>query len=112
MSDMPVNLTNLRTITDGDIDTELLLFEQFKESANTALQTMQENCVPGFNEAWRRAAHALKGTAYNLGAENLGNLCKHAQENAEASETDKAALLSQMKLEYAGVIAFLDRVHA
>jgi HPt (histidine-containing phosphotransfer) domain-containing protein len=108
---MPVDLTNLRTITDGDRDTELLLFEEFHISGTPLLQAMQQGCVEGHSEDWRRAAHALKGAAYNLGAQMLGDLCKQAQESADATAAAKAALLSRIREEYGTVISFLNTVH-
>ena len=65
---MPVDLTNLRTITDGDKEMEELLFAQFRESGDATLQAMQDGCIDGPSEGWRKAAHAVKGTSYNLGA--------------------------------------------
>lgn len=107
----PVDLTNLRTMTDGDKEMELALFEEFYSSSEAAFGNMAANCTDGQNEAWRATAHAIKGSAYNIGANALGNLCKQAQENPAASGSDKQALLEKIKTEYAAVKAFLQAVY-
>lgn len=102
-----VDLANLRSITDGNKELELMLFNEFCISAETSIQTMAENCV----ENWRSAAHALKGSAYNLGAHILGDLCKKAQDNPAIDGTEKEELLNAIKAEYIRVKAFLGNVH-
>lgn len=107
-----VDLTNLRSMTDGDKDLEVILFHEFCSSAEVALQKMAENSGDGHNESWRSIAHALKGTSYNLGANGMGNLCKAAQNNPAASATEKRELLERLQAEYAQVKQFLKTVHA
>lgn len=108
---VPVDLTNLRSMTDGDRELEVILFQEFSRAAEAALREMAENCVDGHNEPWKVAAHALKGTAYNLGAHGMGDLCKTAQENPAASGVEKKELLDQLQAEYAQVEQFLKTAH-
>ena len=109
----PVDLTNLRTMTDGDKEMELALFQEFYSSSEAAFDKMaKEGCTDGQNEIWRTTAHAIKGSAYNLGAKALGDLCEQAQENPAASGSDKEVLLEKIKTEYAAVKAYLQMVHA
>src|SRR5689334_20471071 len=96
-----VDLTDLRSLTDGDKEMELALFKEFYTSSEALLGTLGKHCVDGPSETWRTTAHALKGSAYNLGAMGLGDLYKHAQENPAASSSDKQKLLEKMKTEYA-----------
>lgn len=104
----PVDLTNLRSITEGNKDIEQMLFEEFLSSSDAALATLASQCTDGANEIWRSTAHAMKGTALNLGAEKLGELCKTAQETSAATAADKASLLHQIQTEYTLVKAFLN----
>ena len=57
--------------------------------------------------AWQKAAHALKGIAYNLGAIALGNLSKDAQEKYDMSHQDKHDLLKKIEIELRAVLEFL-----
>lgn len=105
-----VDLTNLRSMTDGDKELEEALFSEFCSSTEASLNAMAAYCVDGASEPWRAAAHALKGTAYNLGATPLGELCKKAQEGYMASGSEKSALLDAMRSEYAKVKAYLESI--
>lgn len=106
-----VDLTDLRTMTDGDKEMEMALFDEFYSSSESLIQTMEANSVDGPNEGWRASAHALKGSAYNLGAKELGDMCKQAQDHPEVSGAEKKALLTKIQAEYAGVKAYLQSVH-
>jgi HPt (histidine-containing phosphotransfer) domain-containing protein len=111
MTDMPVDLANLRTITDGDRDTEVELFAQFCQSGDVILQELQKCCVDGHSDGWYRSSHSLKGTAYSLGAQVLGDLAKEAQNSPALPATDKTVLLAKIRDEYSRVTAFLSTVH-
>lgn len=108
----PVDLTDLRTMTDGDKEMETALFEEFYSSSQQLIGTMASNCTDGENESWRGAAHALKGSSYNLGAKELGDLCKEAQEYQDMPASEKTELLEKIKTEYAAVETYLKSVHA
>lgn len=107
----PVDLTDLRSMTDGDKNMELALFAEFYSSSEAAFDKMAANCTDGQNETWRSNAHAIKGSAYNIGAKALGDLCKQAQENSTASGSDKQALMEKIKAEYAAVKTYLQAVY-
>ena len=103
----PVDLTNLRSMTDADRGMEKALFEEFFISFEAGINTLQTNIGESASEAWRKEAHALKGIALNLGAEQLGALCKQAQEELHASAGDKDELLKKIRAEYEQVRQFL-----
>jgi HPt (histidine-containing phosphotransfer) domain-containing protein len=103
----PVNLENLREMTDGDKKMEKLLFEEFFSSSEECIAIMKENCVDGENEPYRANSHALKGTAINLGAERLSELCKNSQESSAASSDEKKRMVAGIKQEYEEVKIFL-----
>ncbi len=103
----PVDLSNLREMTDGDIELERELFAEFISSSQECISIMEENCCNGENEIWHATAHALKGTSVNLGAEKLGELCKKAQEQQNAYSNEKQQILSDIKAEYNEVKIYL-----
>jgi HPt (histidine-containing phosphotransfer) domain-containing protein len=106
-----VDLTDLRSMTDGDIELELALFQEFYSSSEELIDKLATHCADGPSETWRATAHALKGTGYNIGAHPLGDLCKQAQDNPAADQADKQALLEKIKSEYVVVKAYLQTVH-
>ena len=108
MSDEPVDLTNLRELTGGDEEMETELFLEFLSSAREAIAILEQNCLDGENDDWRRATHALKGTSLSLGAERLSQICKTGQEKQGSDTEEKSEILTGIKAEFQKVEAFLD----
>jgi HPt (histidine-containing phosphotransfer) domain-containing protein len=106
----PVNLTNLRSMIDGDAEMEKALFEEFFSSFAAGIEALQANCTNSDTEAWRKEAHALKGVALNLGAQNLGNLCKNGQDSYLGNAQTKEKILGDIREEYTKVKAFLQKL--
>ena len=96
----PVDLTNLREMTDGDKDLETALFQEYFSSSEKLLDELNQAIASDNVEEWRRAAHALKGTSYNLGAQKLGDYCKAAQEGNLAPKSEKETLYETIASEY------------
>ena len=96
----PVDLTNLREMTDGDKDLESALFQEYFSSSEKLLGEISQALASDDSEEWRRAAHALKGTSYNLGAQRLGDHCKVAQESSLSPKEEKERLYKTISSEY------------
>lgn len=103
----PVDLTYLRELTGGDKEVEGRLFELFITSCEDAIKTLEANCTDGENAAWRKQAHALKGSSVNIGANALAGLCSKAQDLFTAPSNDKQAVLSSIKSQFQETKAFL-----
>jgi len=110
MNSSPVDLTNLRTMTDGDQELEEALFTEFYSSFEHGIGVLKGNTDPAQAEVWRKTAHGLKGTALNLGAEMLGRLCEKAQEEPQAAPPAKQQLLQRIEAEYEQVKTYLKQV--
>src|SRR4051812_42915758 len=108
---VPVDLTNLRTMTDGDMEMEKELFKEFYTSFETGMGTLQAHCDGESSEAWRKEAHALKGIALNLGADKLGALCKTGQDDYQAATAAKKEMLQNIQVEYALVKQFMQKLY-
>ncbi len=106
----PVDLTNLRSITDGDRDMEQALFEEFVSSFEAGIAELQSNVTDSVSESWRKNAHALKGIAVNLGAFRLGDLCKKAQEEFSSTQENKSDMAGRIQEEYILVKKFLSEL--
>lgn len=102
-----VDLTNLHEMTGNDAALEKELFHIFLVTAAESITILRNSCEPDATEAWRKAAHALKGISLNLGAEALGKLCQDAQENAAAAPDKKHATLTAIEAEHMRVEEFL-----
>jgi|CXWL01.1.fsa_nt_gi HPt (histidine-containing phosphotransfer) domain-containing protein len=106
----PVDLVNLRSMTDGDVDMEKALFEEFFSSFDSSISILQKSFGDVAAEEWRKEAHALKGISLNLGAMKLGEICKKAQDESSASGDVKGNILNDIKTEYELVRQFLTRL--
>lgn len=104
---LPVDLKNLREITDGDTEMERELFNEFISTSDEYIDTLGKSTSLDANEAWRAISHSFKGIALNLGAEKLGELCKTAQENNMSSAENKTAMLTAINQEYIAVRDYL-----
>ncbi len=97
----------LELFTDGDPDEERALIEMFTTYAEESLEILQAECDSGDNEIWKKAAHKLKGSAANLGAELLSDICYTAEKSFEENSEIKAAILSNILACYRNVCAAL-----
>lgn len=92
--EQPIDLAHLRLFTDGDRHEEHELFTIFLDRADDTLDKLDAALRFNNSEAWRRAAHLLKGASGNLGARKLFSLCEHAEQHAENdSETKKLEIV-------------------
>jgi len=107
--DETVDLTNLRSMTDGDAELEKTLFEEFMISFEKGIKGLHESCGENMAETWRKHSHALKGIALNLGAGKLGELCKKAQDDHLAAAGAKDSILRSIEEEYKVVKVFLQK---
>jgi HPt (histidine-containing phosphotransfer) domain-containing protein len=106
----PVDLTNLRSMTDGDAEIEKELFAEFIVSFEEGIDNLRQHCVEEAADTWRQRSHALKGVALNLGAARLGDLCKLAQEEYQDVPKAKEELLRYIEAEFRKVREFLNTV--
>lgn len=105
----PVNLERLRMFTDGNREEEVFLFGIFMNQARESVEQMQQSLmdIASGAETWRKAAHKLKGSSANLGADRLAGLCKIAEAFGQAPSSERAAHLSDIRGELARVSEFM-----
>lgn len=106
----PVDLTHLRELTGGDLGIEKKLFDIFISSGKECIKKLESNCVDGQNIEWRRETHALKGSAINIGAEKLANICEEAQDGSGAPLDKKSKILQKLKAEFDNTASFLKSI--
>jgi HPt (histidine-containing phosphotransfer) domain-containing protein len=96
----PVDLSNLREMTSADAALEQALFSEFCKSGAECIETLEMSLDEKSSALWKSSAHALKGTAFGLGANELGALCKEAQEVTDSGEDVKREVLTKIKQEF------------
>jgi signal transduction histidine kinase/CheY-like chemotaxis protein/HPt (histidine-containing phosphotransfer) domain-containing protein len=91
-----VDIEQLRMFTEGDKDEEQALAELFLEQAQHMINILEKNMGDDAGESWKSATHRLKGSAGNLGAVKLYNLCKHAEKHFADSSAQKSEMLAEI----------------
>ncbi len=106
----PVDLTNMREMTGGDAALENMLFGEFFKSAESCIGGMADTHQTLHHETFRKNAHAFKGIALNIGANQLSALCKEAQDGCALPASDKSVLLQCIREEYVRVKNYLENI--
>jgi two-component system sensor histidine kinase/response regulator len=77
------------------------VIEAYLKEASRLLQTLREAVEKADGEAIRKAAHTLKSSSANLGAQKLSSFCKELEAMGLEKSMQKAALLlSKTIMEY------------
>ena len=97
----------LHMFTDGDQEEEQALIEMFMTYAEESLEILK-NFRHGEDEEWKKAAHKLKGSAANLGAQALSNVCMEAEQSVDQDNAAKEQILSDILASYEQVIKLLN----
>jgi signal transduction histidine kinase/DNA-binding response OmpR family regulator len=99
-----VDIGFVNSLTDSDAEVQRRLFGVFFEHAQAYIATLEE--APLGAEAWKQAAHKLRGSAASLGVFGLSNACARAEE-ADLGE-DKEDLLDGINGCFAEVRRFCE----
>ncbi len=98
----------LDMFTDGDPDEERALIEMFTTYATESLDDLRMYCKKNDNEEWKKAAHKLKGSAANLGAQSLSDICFKAEESFESSAEEKEEIFKEITIAYEQICKALE----
>ena len=102
-----IDLTNLRLILGDDKETEKEIFQVFIRDGETSMQDLSEHINDEESDVWKKAAHKLKGSAANLGAEKLASICKDGEKNFNATLAEKEILYNKISQEFINVKEYL-----
>ena len=101
----PVSLASLKDLREpGQPDPLIELLELFRRESEACVQRMEQGLAQQDASLVLRAAHSLKGSSNNLGAQRLGSVADAMEQNAKNGEwTPLPEQLAQVKLELARV---------
>ena len=102
-----IDLTMLRSFSDGDIAIEQELVAAFVEASDKNIALLRSHCTEGACEPWVEAAHMLKGGAGSMGASILQGLCADAQLKNPARAKTREALFQGIEQAYSQVLQVL-----
>ena len=101
-SNVPLDLSILKTFSDGDKEVEKKLVGVYVVQSDKNLKTLAENSTNTGAKAWHDSAHMFKGGSSGIGANVLAELCKEAQ-HFEGEAQEQAALFEKINGEYTRV---------
>jgi CheY-like chemotaxis protein len=102
-------LDGLRELREpGQPDPLRELIELFLRDARPRLNRMNEAATSGALPALAAESHALKGSASNLGARRLSQLCAALEKQAKNGDPDTAETLTHVTREFARVCELLE----
>jgi PAS domain S-box-containing protein len=90
----------LAGIADGDATAELELAQVFVSETDRHVRDLLSLAQTGQVQAWREKAHLMKGSAANVGANMLRDLCAQAQDMTQASVPDRFAKSLEIEQNY------------
>lgn len=109
-NDIVVDLVHLAQYTSGDRALEVELFDLFLTNGKAYLAAMA--AAPD-TQAWRAAAHALKGSARGIGAGRVATLSADAEGLEIApSDAERLGLIAGLETALEEVNAFVSRHYA
>jgi two-component system sensor histidine kinase/response regulator len=96
-----MDMAQLEEFTEGDMEEEAMLLDVMNDVMAEAIEELQQHVNSGDDEAWRKAAHKLKGAAGNFGATRMYELCAAAEHECRGDDGRKngfmAAIISCSK---------------
>ncbi|MFA7275210.1 MAG: ATP-binding protein [Pseudobdellovibrionaceae bacterium] len=104
---VPVDLRRLEEFTEGDKNIEQVVINLFLETAYESFGSLKEAILKGDPDAWKKAAHSLKGASGNLGAMTLHTLCSNAEMYNNEDEKGREELLNGLYAEFSRVENYL-----
>lgn len=85
-----------------------VLLDTFFEDSQLRIAALRQTAADGDADAFRRAAHAFKGSAGNMAATGLADLCLQAENLGLSGNLDGAGQLADaIEAEYQGVVQTL-----
>lgn len=110
-SEALINLTIMKTFSEGDAAIEKQLIGMFITQSDGTMAKLETSVVvDGPCDEWVEAAHSLKGGAGGVGAETLRALCAQAQDMQDVSSAARRAILADIASLYAQVRAALQKI--
>lgn len=107
--DIPLDLSQLKTFSEGDVEMERELADVFRQQSDKNMETLTSSLARGDNAAWKSAAHMFKGGALGIGAAKLGALCNEAQ-NFDGMPEEQKILFEKIKIEYMRVQDYMKKI--
>lgn len=94
-----IDWSQLNLFTEGEAEATKELCDLFLRQSRGLVELLEKNTEDDSREVWKSSVHRLKGSAGNLGAMMLHDLCKHAEVHYLDTEDDKQKMLGSIMAE-------------
>jgi signal transduction histidine kinase/CheY-like chemotaxis protein/HPt (histidine-containing phosphotransfer) domain-containing protein len=102
-----IDLNHLSLFTDGDPEQEKTLTDVFLPAGEGILNIMRAHLEErNTNDDWKHAAHKLKGSAAQIGANKLSAVCLQAETKVGASQQEKKDIFKMIEKQFNDVKIF------
>lgn len=95
-----IDWSRIDMFTDGNPQEEKELIDMFMLYADETLSILRDLKNGQDSEEWKKAAHKLKGSAANLGAQNLSDICYLAEQTYAQDDIRKDELFDKIETAY------------
>lgn len=95
-----IDWDRIKLFTDGNPEEEKELIDMFIQYADETLKILEACVDTSENHVWQQASHKLKGSAANLGANRLSEICYKAEKIDDCPANTKEGLYTQILSEY------------
>ncbi len=110
-SNHPVDLRRIREATMGDEEFMAELIDIFLDDSPAQIRVLRDAIEGREAEVAASAAHRLKGSSGNLGADSLAALCRRVEESGRENRVEKMpGLLRDIEREFSRVKEYLSAV--
>ena len=104
----PVDLSRIKDTADGDTEFEKELLAMYTEDTELRMNELSDKIAAGDAAGVRLAAHTIKGSSANVGAESMRAIAGELETLAVSGELAAAGgILDRLKAEFTSVRAFL-----
>lgn len=104
-----LDVLHLESFTAGDQALEKELYGIFHGQSLLSLEKLRQACDCGDDEAWRLFAHRFKGSAANIGAKALAEICRQAEYGYQENKSVKRAWLNEMASQCSTIQVFFEQ---
>ena len=110
-SNQPVNLQRIREATMGDEEFMAELIDIYLDDSPAQIRGLRDAIESREGEVAASAAHRLKGSSGNLGADSLAALCRRVEESGRENRVEEMpGLLKDIEREFSRVKEYLSAV--
>lgn len=102
----PVDMEHLRQYLTGDPEEEQEIIAMFNELTAQTVSELRELVGDDAAAEWKKAAHRLKGSAANFGANALAEVCSNAERQHMLPLEQKMLMLAEIEMRCEEIKAF------